>query len=117
MDKQRQKLLKQQYKQRRPDLGVLCYRCAPTGRCYIGPAIDIKATQNSNAMKLASNFFPNKRLQADWNEHGAENFEIGVLETLEYESDTDSPEDRAEDLETLAAMYIEKTPNAERLKK
>lgn len=116
MDAQRKRLLKQQYKERKPDMGIVCYFCKSSGARYIGGVVDIKATLNSNRVKLDTNFFPNKRLQSSWNQYGAADFEIDVLETLGYDNEADDPKDYAEELEMRAAILIEQTQNAERLR-
>lgn len=104
MDKQRRKELVEQYKARRPQMGVVAYRCKATGEIFLSAAKDTSADINSTTMKLESGFHPNARLLELWREHGGEGFSIEVLETLDYK---DGVDDYSDELEFLREELIE----------
>ena len=69
MDIKRKKELLEAYKSRHPEMGVISYRCKETGEVFLGISKDTKSGFNSNNMKLAANWHPNKRLQELWNKY------------------------------------------------
>ncbi|NLJ72434.1 MAG: hypothetical protein GX333_05430 [Syntrophomonadaceae bacterium] len=48
-----------------------------------------------------------KELQRDWQELGAQQFEVKILEILEYDED-ESKTDYSEELELLKMIWVEK---------
>ncbi len=62
---------------------------------------------NGTIFQLKYGSHRNIALQKDWNEHGANNFTIDILEKLEYDKD-DSKMDYSDDLEILKAIWEEK---------
>jgi len=89
MDKMRKKQLMEEYKNRRPEMGVISYRCIATGESFLGISNDTRAGFNSVNVRLAGNSHPNKRLQELWNQYGAEGFALSVVKILKYESPAD----------------------------
>ncbi|HCL04177.1 MAG TPA: hypothetical protein DHW61_17520 [Lachnoclostridium phytofermentans] len=85
MDSVRKKELIEEYKNRRPEMGVISYLCKETGESFLGISKDTKADFNSNNAKLAANYHPNKRMQELWNIYGQNGFEISVIKILKYE--------------------------------
>jgi len=85
VDTQRKKELIAEYKNRKPEMGVISFRCQATDESFLGISKDTKADFNSNSAKLGANCHPNKRLQELWNEYGRNGFELGVVKSLEYE--------------------------------
>ena len=47
MDKAQKKALTEEWKNRRPEMGVISLRCKETGETFLGPAKDTKAGFNS----------------------------------------------------------------------
>lgn len=113
MDKQRKRELLEAYKNRKPEMGLIYFKCIPTGVCFIGISTDTKADINSSMVKLETSWHPNRELTKLWKEHGKENFEVGVLEVLPYEEDKD---DYSKDLEALCEKHLSQIENARRLK-
>ena len=53
MDTKKKKELLQQWKNRRPEMGVISFRCKKTGESFLGISKDTKADFNSNRFKLS----------------------------------------------------------------
>ena len=98
MDKAQKKALTEEWKNRRPEMGVISLRCKETGETFLGPAKDTKAGFNSLRAKLSGGIHPNKRLMELWKQYGEEGFEWSVLKTLDYENPGD---DHTAELEKL----------------
>lgn len=56
MEINRRKELLELYKNRRPEMGVISYRCKETGEVFLGISTDTKASFNSTNMKLSINW-------------------------------------------------------------
>lgn len=98
MDIKRKKELLQQWKNRRPQMGVISFRCKKTGESFLGISKDTKADFNSNCFQLSAGMHPNKRLAELWNQYGEGGFELSVVKVLKYENPDD---DHSEELEKL----------------
>ena len=109
MDSQRKKELSNAYKNRRPEMGVLSFRCVPTGEAFLLAAADLPAKINRVRFQLSAGNCPNQKLQALWKQYGEENFEIQTVKRLEYK---DPAEDHAEELDILLELCLLEDPNA-----
>ena len=107
MDKRRKKELREQYKQMKPQMGVLIIRSTVTPKCYIQATQDLRGVMNGARVRLEAGIHPNKELQKEWNEFGSESFVIEVLESLEYEKD-ESKTDYSDDVALLQMMWEER---------
>lgn len=114
MDMKRKKQLLWEYKNRKPEMGILSFYCIPTKESFLGYSKDTKADINSSSFKLDANYHPNPSLQKLWNEYGKENFEVTVLEVLAYDKDG-VKEDYTKELEQLLACYLEQVEHSRRL--
>lgn len=112
MDAMRRKQLMEEYKHRRPEKGVISYRCKETGVSYLGISKDTRADFNSTNVKLAGNSHPNKEMQAIWNQYGQDGFEISVLKVLKYKDPADN---HATELEELRETCLSADPNAKKI--
>lgn len=63
--------------------GVYQIRCLPTGKIYIGSAVNLRARWQQHRWSLRRGNHRNVHLQAAWNKYGEENFEFSVLELVE----------------------------------
>lgn len=63
MNIDRRKELLESYKNRRPEMGLISYRCTTTGHNFVNYAPDTKAAFNSTSFKLSTGSHPNKQLQ------------------------------------------------------
>lgn len=109
MDKLRKRKLLEQYKHRRPEMGIISFHCKVTNESFLGISKDTKTDFNSNRFKLSANFHPNKRLQTLWNQQGEDGFECSVMKVLEYE---DPNADHTAKLETLLEQCLAHDPQA-----
>jgi hypothetical protein len=116
MDENKKKLLLLKYKYRRPEMGIIYFKCISTGDIFIGISKDTKADINSNSFKLRGKLHPNHILQKMWNENGINNFEIGVLEVLPYDKNDKDKDDYTKELESLYERKLRNFPNARRIK-
>jgi len=86
MEKQRRREIVQAYKERKPQVGVFQVRCAVTGETWIGPSRALDTQQNGIWFSLRMGGYRSKTLQAAWNAHGQEAFELSVVERFEDEA-------------------------------
>ncbi len=112
MDIKRKRQLLEEYKNRRPEMGVISYRCIATNESFLGISKDTKADFNSTSVKLAANYHPNKRLQELWNHYGMEGFELSVVKTFKYENPAD---DHTVELEALREQCLAHDKHARRI--
>ncbi len=104
MNTEKRKLLLEEYKNRRPEMGVISYRCIATDESFLGISKDTRADFNSTNAKLSTNFHPNKRLLQLWNQYGPEGFELSVIRVLKYDNPAD---DHTAELEKLRQECFE----------
>ena len=112
MDKAHRKALVEEWKNRRPEMGVISLRCRETGETFLGISKDTKADFNSNRAKLSSGTHPNRRLTELWNRYGEDGFDFTVAAVLEYE---DPLEDHTEELETLRELCMAEDKTAAKI--
>jgi hypothetical protein len=60
--------------------GVYQIRCIPTGKIYVGSAVNLRKRWGEHRRSLQRGKHCNHRLQNAWNKYGAECFEFSVLE-------------------------------------
>ena len=91
MDNQRKRELKEAYRTSRPPMGVLSFRCVPTGESFLLASRNIPGDTNGVTFKLNSDYHPNRHLLELWRRYGEENFQVEVLEELDYRDESDDP--------------------------
>ena len=111
MDIKRKKELLAAYQDRRPEMGVIAFRCTAADETFLTAATDIPAKFNRIRFQLSTGKCPNKRLQELWKQYGEDAFELQVVKRLEYD---DPREDHTEELETLCELCLLENPNARR---
>lgn len=94
----------------KPQMGVFIVRCKVNNKCYIQGTQDLKGVINGAKARLGGGMHPNRELQKEWSELGAENFIFEILENLEYDKD-ESKIDYTEDLTLLEMIWEEKLRN------
>ena len=76
MQTDRRKELRDAYKSRRPDMGVVELRCTATGQRFLGITRNAAKELNSLRAKLNGGGHPNRPLQQLWSEHGENGFDF-----------------------------------------
>ena len=105
MDRRRE--LKREYKESKPDMGVFMIRSKSSGKTYIEATRNLKSGINRARFTLNFGSHLHSDLQGDWNEKGEADFEMEILEILEYKED--KPEAAyTDELELLRGMWEEK---------
>lgn len=115
MDSNRKKELQEMYKNMKTDMGIVYFECISNGNKYIGYLKDTDRGLNSLKAMLKANIFRGRRnlnLQNDWNKYGEENFVIKIIDTLDYEENSDKT-DYTEELKMLLEDYLKKYEDAE----
>ncbi len=112
MDPKRKRELIEGYLNRKPEMGVISFKCKETGESFLGISKDTRADYNSNCVKLNTNTHPNKAFLALWKKFGQEGFEYNVLKVLKYE---DPKEDHTDELEKMRNGFLAQDPNARKI--
>ena len=103
MDK---KALKRDYKETARPMGVFQIRNTLNGKVLVGTSVDLPAILNRLRTQLSYGSHRNRELQKDWNEQGADAFELSILDEL---PPSDKPVyDPADDLRALEELWLEK---------
>ena len=104
------KELTRQYKQTARPAGVYRVRNTERGISLVGASRDLPGALNRQRFQLEMGSHPDKELQSDWNELGADAFAIEALDELEP---SDAPDyDPAEDLRLLKELWLDKLTTA-----
>lgn len=104
---ERKKELKEQYKQMKPDMGIMIVRSQSEKWCYLEGTQNLRATMNGTPFKLKAGFHPSRELLKKWQEHKGNNLTFEVLEQLEYDKD-ETKTDYSDDLTLLLMEWQEK---------
>lgn len=105
MDRKRE--LKEKYKQMKTDMGILVVKNKVNNKYSLVSNQNINAMINRIRFQLNLGSYPNKELQKEWKDLGESNFEIKILEYLDYEKD-ESKTDYSEELKIVEIMWTEK---------
>lgn len=97
-------LAKQKYKMMTLPLGVYQIKNNANGKLYIQSGKDPKSKLNRERFQLKWGGHPNRQLQKDWQEYGAENFTFEILELVEPQ---ENGEYSKEALQELEAKWLE----------
>lgn len=106
MDKEQKKRLREQYAQRKPDMGVVCFTNGE--KKWIAISKDAAADHNSILFQLRLGSWPNRDMQAAFS-RDPDGFQWSLLKQLDYE---EPGEDHSEELELLYMMCMEEFPDA-----
>jgi hypothetical protein len=95
-----------EYKETPRPAGVFRVRNTVTGKSLVGSTANLPGMLNRQRFQLENGLHPDKELQRDWKELGADAFEFEALDLLEPQ---DEPAyDPTEDLRVLKEMWLEK---------
>jgi len=103
----RKKELKEQYKQMKTEMGIMLVQNKINNKYILVTTQNLKGMINRIRFQLKSGGHPNKELQKEWNELGEDDFEIKILEILEYDKD-ELKTDYSEELNIMEIMWAEK---------
>lgn len=113
MDTARKKELQEEWKNRKPEMGVIAFRCKETGESFFAISKDTKKDYNRSRFQLSFGSHPNKRLQELWNRYGEEGVEFAVVKVLKYKDPLD---DHTKELEKLWEQCLMDEPGAGRIR-
>lgn len=113
MDRERKKQLLEEYKNRRPEMGVIAFHCKGTGETFLGISKETRVGFNSIRARLETNLHLDKVLQERWNQYGKDGFEESVVKMLDYE---DPLADHTEELEALLEACLAADSCARRIR-
>jgi len=100
------KELIRKYRETPRPMGVFRVRNKTNGKALIGSSTDLDGMLNRQRAQLRLGAHPDRRMQADWTEHGADAFVFEVLDTLEPRDEPGY--DPAADLAALEKLWLEK---------
>lgn len=75
-------------------------------RVFLGCGIDLHGTINRHKFQLSTGRHPNRELQADWNQLGANNFAFEIIEELQPRNETSF--DSKRELEFMEKVWLDK---------
>jgi hypothetical protein len=95
-----------EYKERVKPSGVFQIKNMANGKVLLGSSLNLEGPLNKHRFMLRTNGHPNKELQKDWNELGADQFVFEILETVQL---SDNPNFNLKDeLTLLEEIWLEK---------
>ena len=100
------KQIKQDYKNRPPEIGVYCIKNTKNGKVWLCSIMNLTGKFNRDKFTLAMGSHKCQPLQKDWKEFGESAFTFEVLEKLPVKDDP--AYDYDEDLKILELMWVEK---------
>ena len=74
--------LKREYQQTPPAMGIFLIRNNRNDKVFVGSALNLPGIINRHRFALERGLHANKRLQADWNEAGSDNFAFEIVDEL-----------------------------------
>lgn len=95
---------KREYLETPRPAGVYQIRNTSNGKLFVASSVNLDGIFNRYRFNLIAGNHPNKALQAEWNEFGADNFAFEVLEELEVRADLDTKVE----VTVLEDLWIEK---------
>ncbi len=101
----KKKELQAEYKQMKTDMGLFAVINKDAQKYFLVETKNLKGKINSTSFQLRSGAHPNKQLLQDWQQLGAEHFEITILEQLEYE---DGKDEYGDELELLKMIWTDR---------
>ena len=84
MDMKRKMELLNEWKNRRPEMGLIAITCKSTGELFVDISTDTQFAFNSHRFKLSANFHPNKRLQQLWQQYGENGSPPGISRIADH---------------------------------
>ena len=87
-------------------MGIFQIRNLVNERVFVGSGLDLPGIMNRHRFQLTRGIHQNPKLQADWNQLGADNFAFEILDQLDpYQG---SEYDYRADLLSLESLWLER---------
>lgn len=109
MNGDKRKKLKEDYKNRMPEMGIVSFSSRHSNDIFVGISRDTQSVYNSNLFKLKMGNHSNKKMLELWKQYGEGAFDYKLEVKLKYDNPQD---DQTRDLEDLLELYLEENPNA-----
>ena len=106
MDNERKKQLREQYANRRPDMGVICWQSGDSR--WVEVSTDAAADYNCTSFQLQFGSWPNREMQQAYNKNPG-SFQWSLARKLDYKEVSD---DHHDDLQLLLLEYLDAFPDA-----
>ena len=110
MNQEQKKALREQYEQRKPDMGIVCWQSGE--QMWIAISKDAAADYNRSSFQLRLGSWPNREMQTAYNA-APDSFKWSLLKKLDYK---EKDEDHNEDLELLYELCVEEFPHAKKMR-
>lgn len=110
MENERKKALREQYSERKPDMGIVCWKSG--SKMWIATSTDAQSDHNSSLFQLRLGSWRNKDMQAAFSQDPS-SFEWSLLKKYDYKERDD---DHTEDLDLLYDICMEEYPDAMQMK-
>ncbi len=110
MDATDKKKLREQYENRHPDMGIICWQSGDN--MWVDISTDANADFNGQSFQLKLGSWPNREMQAAYKKD-PESFKWSLIETLDYK---DLTEDHTDDLLIMLMDFMEQHPEAKPLR-
>ena len=101
----RQRELKRLYKEQPPAMGVWSARSRATGRVFLAASMNVQGSINRARFELNQKRHSNAQLLQEWLQHGPDNFQFDVVDTLKRQDDP--LYDYSDDLAALLVLWQE----------
>ncbi|MBO0720092.1 MAG: GIY-YIG nuclease family protein [Blastocatellia bacterium] len=102
----KKKELIREYKQNHPPMGVFQIYNLANQKVLIGSGLNLPGILNRHRFQLTAGNHPNRNLQGEWNQFGADKFAFEILDELQPNPDTNY--DYGSDLAFLEELWLEK---------
>ena len=99
--------LNREYKERVKPAGVYQVKNIANGKVLLGSSLNLEGPLNRHKFMLKIGSHPNKALQKDWDELGAERFAFEILEEVQQRKD-DPNFNLKDELTLLEMIWLEK---------
>lgn len=106
MDKKTKKELINEWRQDKPEIGIIGIWSKSTGEVFLDTSLNTAVEFNCHKFQMELGNHPNKELMNLYKANGIDDLEYIVVDTLEYKK---SPEDYQEDLMVLLKEHLEKS--------
>lgn len=108
MEKEHRAKIKKDYKSVIQPMGIYQLKNISNGKLLVGSSRSLDKVYNRIRFQLElGNYIPNKELQQEWNEYGAEKFVFEILDELKPEEGK-NPDDYINEMKTLEDIWVEK---------